>query len=447
MLEPHHWRFAPTLPCCSSNPEPGRLGRCAFQASRGLCTEPGIRGPCPVACEQCTLCAGHPLLAMYDKVYEKRRGRGPGRRCAPHSIGLHTLFVGHAFEPSTAAAAAAAVSAAAGAAAAAAAATTATTSDTTRHNNSHRAKEFCAALAHNAAHPCVERLTVLSMLPNVADLCNLTSHQRQRVRVSELSSERQLTYAALLASASAAILESTGKGVSGHGALAGDAPGTAGMQVVLHADIMLGDWPMIPRDCLGRMRELRMAFALSRHQPTRCVVPLPQRQVTPSPSTAAVTESMSIPPINEASAPSLTTQRGMAQPQGDICTSSAVLRLPQRWDPRLRALLRSGGGEEEAEGAGRGGRGFGDAGGTSTRASPSTKQDDSNAARRRMIKSAYQNLGMRLPQQQQQRQPLPFVAGSKSIFHPAEMSQDALVGRHTKPPLTHATTPHLPTQN
>ena len=59
-----------------------------------------------------------------------------------------------------------------------------------------------------------------------------------------------------LASASAGILESSGKSVSA-GAVAGDAEGTAALQVVLHADIMLGEWPHLDRDCLGRMRELR----------------------------------------------------------------------------------------------------------------------------------------------------------------------------------------------
>ena len=61
-------------PCCTdSNPEPYRMGRCAFFADRDKCAEGNSRQYCPVACEVCRICEGHPMLASYQKLFAKRK--------------------------------------------------------------------------------------------------------------------------------------------------------------------------------------------------------------------------------------------------------------------------------------------------------------------------------------------------------------------------------------
>jgi hypothetical protein len=45
------------------------MGRCAFLADLGRCAE-GMH--CPVACEACRICEGHPMLASYLRLFAKR---------------------------------------------------------------------------------------------------------------------------------------------------------------------------------------------------------------------------------------------------------------------------------------------------------------------------------------------------------------------------------------
>ena len=297
------WRFGPSLPCCADNPEPGRLGRCAFQASRGLCSQANIRGPCPVACEQCTLCAGHPQLATYERV---RRGRRPPS-CQARSLALHSIFVAHAFR---------------------------------KPGFSLRGAEYCAALSHNLEHPCVESVTLVGTEADstIAALCNLTATQRARMRVSTVRSERQLTYATLLGMASAGILESTGKSVSS-GAVAGDAPGTAALQVVLHADLKVGDWVRIPRDCMGRMRELKLAFVLSRQEPLTCLQPA-EAKAAAAAATGGAAGGGGGAAASSAAASSAAAEarmQGVERSSGSMsmCTSQETFRLP-RMRPQIK---------------------------------------------------------------------------------------------------------------
>ena len=61
-------------PCCTeNNPEPYRMGRCAFLADRGKCVGDPSAAYCPVACEKCRICDGHPLLESYQKMFAKRK--------------------------------------------------------------------------------------------------------------------------------------------------------------------------------------------------------------------------------------------------------------------------------------------------------------------------------------------------------------------------------------
>ena len=61
---------SPSAPCCKNrDPEPGRMGRCAFRASKGACGNDGnwtgLADACPVACRVCTICRGHPTFEAY----------------------------------------------------------------------------------------------------------------------------------------------------------------------------------------------------------------------------------------------------------------------------------------------------------------------------------------------------------------------------------------------
>ena len=47
-------------------------GRCAHLADRGKCGEKGSREYCPISCEVCRLCDGHPMLKLFKKVLARR---------------------------------------------------------------------------------------------------------------------------------------------------------------------------------------------------------------------------------------------------------------------------------------------------------------------------------------------------------------------------------------
>ena len=56
--------------CAEANPEPGRVGRCAWQRELGFCNgSEGNRQFCPVACGLCQLCEDHPMRATYARVW------------------------------------------------------------------------------------------------------------------------------------------------------------------------------------------------------------------------------------------------------------------------------------------------------------------------------------------------------------------------------------------
>ena len=75
-------------PCCFTNKtkqvEQGRRGRCVFMAGNGRCEDPSFaRNLCPVACGACMLCAGHPQLEFYIRLY-----RGDGGFCSKQKEAL-----------------------------------------------------------------------------------------------------------------------------------------------------------------------------------------------------------------------------------------------------------------------------------------------------------------------------------------------------------------------
>ena len=56
------------MPCCnSSDPEPGRMGRCRWRAQRAC--ESSLQYLCPVACGVCKICDSHPLYTAYARLH------------------------------------------------------------------------------------------------------------------------------------------------------------------------------------------------------------------------------------------------------------------------------------------------------------------------------------------------------------------------------------------
>ena len=60
------------MPCCNASyPELNRIGRCAWYADGGLCDKFGPS--CPVACDGCAVCHGHPQRKLYVGMWRKMR--------------------------------------------------------------------------------------------------------------------------------------------------------------------------------------------------------------------------------------------------------------------------------------------------------------------------------------------------------------------------------------
>lgn len=57
--------------CTAAENETGIAGRCSYFADRGLCRHYGTQARCPVACEGCLVCAGHPLRAAYLRIFRR----------------------------------------------------------------------------------------------------------------------------------------------------------------------------------------------------------------------------------------------------------------------------------------------------------------------------------------------------------------------------------------
>ena len=52
------------------------VGRCAAQRDRGgirLCLSPAMQRYCPIACDVCVPCVGHPLRTVYASILSKMR--------------------------------------------------------------------------------------------------------------------------------------------------------------------------------------------------------------------------------------------------------------------------------------------------------------------------------------------------------------------------------------
>ena len=129
-----------------------------------------------------------------------------------------------------------------------------------------RSEEYCVALLNNARNPAIATIWLLTALSGAAarqgllDGCRMNPLLlRERVRpVARFKADADLTYAALLMHASAAV-------------------STAKLQVVAHADIILGTWPAQLQGSLRTMHHYRMVFALSRTEPKRCLAGLDHR--------------------------------------------------------------------------------------------------------------------------------------------------------------------------
>jgi len=83
-----------SAPCCPpSTPEPGRAARCAGRSMGPACGR--LLAWCPVGCGRCAVCAGHPLFALYARVYaqHKRRRGVAGSRAATAAPRDHTESV------------------------------------------------------------------------------------------------------------------------------------------------------------------------------------------------------------------------------------------------------------------------------------------------------------------------------------------------------------------
>ena len=63
-----------TACCVSDNPEPGRMGRCAWGAATSMnrCTFDGFNKKCPVACGLCAICQGHTQYHAYTQMAWRR---------------------------------------------------------------------------------------------------------------------------------------------------------------------------------------------------------------------------------------------------------------------------------------------------------------------------------------------------------------------------------------
>ena len=61
------------VPCCNMSvyQEEKRMGRCAWYADRGECDKYGQW--CPVACDVCAMCEGHPQRKAYLGVWKRMR--------------------------------------------------------------------------------------------------------------------------------------------------------------------------------------------------------------------------------------------------------------------------------------------------------------------------------------------------------------------------------------
>ena len=69
------------LPCCAPDPEPYIAGRCKSRAENGNCAKQEVRSVCKVACGSCQLCAGHPQISSYNKLYACSSPRQTGLLC------------------------------------------------------------------------------------------------------------------------------------------------------------------------------------------------------------------------------------------------------------------------------------------------------------------------------------------------------------------------------
>ena len=122
-----------------------------------------------------------------------------------------------------------------------------------------RTDEYCMTLRLNAENPMVASISLLSVRSQRSSLnwmrerCNLTQSLLIKIRVARTLALDRLTYGAILRVASATASPQR-------------------LQVVAHADIVLGHWPpiMAQQTFLRSVNYYRMMFALSRREPKRC---------------------------------------------------------------------------------------------------------------------------------------------------------------------------------
>ena len=133
-----------------------------------------------------------------------------------------------------------------------------------------RNEEYCVTLRHNAENPAIASIYLLTVLGIrdahhlIQERCKLNPLLRRKIGITSGGrSLDNLTYGALLRHASAAVSPTR-------------------LQVVAHADIILGRWEprVLTHSCLRTMAYYRVMFALSRREPTRCYPLLDGRERT-----------------------------------------------------------------------------------------------------------------------------------------------------------------------